>query len=351
MEATAGDAAAAAGVSGSELVSRIVVSIVACGIVTWQLAETANFRVDATWLATEGSRRCRLGGTALQYYLVLLMMLSLLSGLAQIVSDTIIYSHQDEHGRVPDAHGHKHTVAANILLEEIGVHLVLGKLSQLILSLLIIGLGVSGLRQGATYAQAATALGVLSLFVRRLPPPLVLVFGVWCVQRTPTRDQHADDGNSCLPGGCCTLRCALRPLLWLAVLEAIYASTTVDEDLRRRLEQTKHDAHLMVENTARMHRGEPELTEQLANMESALEVYDSIRPEVMIEMAQQQLGEVVQLGTVLALGLSGRAHGLKNTLWPVAAAFVPGLPVSFALVFYFLLETRQTQGGGTLLPS
>ena len=48
------------------------------------------------------------------------------------------------------------------------------------------------------------------------------------------------------------------------------------------------------------------------------------------------------------------AHGLKHTLVPVATAFVPGLPTSFSVVLYFLLETRQTHekmdGGGTLLP-
>ena len=56
------------------------------------------------------------------------------------------------------------------------------------------------------------------------------------------------------------------------------------------------------------------------------------------------------VGTVLVLGISGRAHGLKGTLWPIVAAFCPGLPTSFAVIFYFLLETRQAQEGGTLLP-
>ena len=57
-----------------------------------------------------------------------------------------------------------------------------------------------------------------------------------------------------------------------------------------------------------------------------------------------------QIGVVIALGASGYAHGLKRTLWPVAAAFIPGLPTTFAVIFYFLLETRQTQAGGVLLP-
>ena len=75
-----------------------------------------------------------------------------------------------------------------------------------------------------------------------------------------------------------------------------------------------------------------------------------VAAEAMLEMAQQQLGELVQFGTVAALGVSGRYAGLKHTLWPVAAAMIPGLPTSFAVVFYFLLETRQAQGGGTILP-
>ena len=58
----------------------------------------------------------------------------------------------------------------------------------------------------------------------------------------------------------------------------------------------------------------------------------------------------VQFGVVVALSLSARAHGLKNMLVPIAAALVPGLPTSFAVVLYFLLETRQTQGSSTLLP-
>ena len=67
-------------------------------------------------------------------------------------------------------------------------------------------------------------------------------------------------------------------------------------------------------------------------MVSMLAVFDSLKPEAMLEMAQQQLGELVQFGTVAALGVSGRYAGLKHTLWPVAAAMTPGLPTSFAVV-------------------
>ncbi len=58
----------------------------------------------------------------------------------------------------------------------------------------------------------------------------------------------------------------------------------------------------------------------------------------------------LQIGVVVALSMSAHAHGLKHMRLPMAAAFVPGLPTPFAVVFYFLLETRQMQRGGTLLP-
>ena len=94
--------------------------------------------------------------------------------------------------------------------------------------------------------------------------------------------------------------------------------------------------------------GHPEAVDP--GLESVLTLFDSLRPEAMLELAQQQLGEMVQFGTVVALGCSGRYHGLKHTLWPVGCAAIPGLPTSFAVVFYFLLETRQDGHGGTLLP-
>jgi len=118
------------------------------------------------------------------------------------------------------------------------------------------------------------------------------------------------------------------------------------------MEHSKHVAHEIVEAAA--HSAQGLSAEEQAAADAAvfnmLMVYDAMRPEMMLEIAQQQLGELVQFGTVVALGFSGRANGLKHTLWPVAAASVPGLPTSFAVVFYFLLETRQMQGGGTLLP-
>jgi hypothetical protein len=56
---------AAVAPGGTELLSRIVISLVACSLVTWQLAETANFQPDRAWL----EYKRRLGGTPLQWYL------------------------------------------------------------------------------------------------------------------------------------------------------------------------------------------------------------------------------------------------------------------------------------------
>uniref|UniRef100_A0A7S2H3M7 Uncharacterized protein n=1 Tax=Haptolina brevifila TaxID=156173 RepID=A0A7S2H3M7_9EUKA len=85
-------------------------------------------------------------------------------------------------------------------------------------------------------------------------------------------------------------------------------------------------------------------------IEQQLLILDSIQPAQLLEMVQQQLGQLVMLGTVTALGVSSRAYGLRYGLLPVLAALVPGVPISFAIVFYFLLETRNLQAGGTLLP-
>jgi hypothetical protein len=331
-----------AGTSGSELATRVVISLVACGLVTWQLAETANFRPDTTWLTTSTRMGCckRLGGTPLQWYLVSLMCLSALDGLVGVLVDLFLLVSEDGSNNVP----------LSKVTEEIGVQLVLGKLSQLILSLMIIGLGVNSWRPGAPlqdaagapraavargYAQAATALGVLSLIVHRLPAPLVLVGGVFCLQRTPARrvggQAGGEDEEAC--GGCFSLRCALRPLLVLALIEAAYASVNVDDEFRRRMEISKREAHRMVEMQqarAAAQGAESEVVAEAAALQSMLAVFDSLNPETMLEMAQQQLGELVQLGVVVALGVSGKWHGLKHTMWPVAAGMVPGLPTYVA---------------------
>lgn len=67
----------------------------------------------------------------------------------------------------------------------------------------------------------------------RLPAPLLLVGGVSCLQRS-TRLQaelQAEPGARCF-----SLRCALRPLLAVALLEALYSSippSRLEEGMRQ----------------------------------------------------------------------------------------------------------------------
>jgi hypothetical protein len=297
-----------------DLVCRVLVSMAACALITWQFFATANFGPAAVrW-------RCiRLGGSPLQWYLVVLMALSVLEGVAAVIADVALL------------------VSARSVQEEISIGLFFGKLSELIISLCIIGLGASGWVNGAKYARAATALGIASLTVRSLPAPLVLVLGVMALQgaRRARRARERD-------GGCCTLSCALRPLLLLALLESMYASITINQEFAQRLEAAKHDPRIL----------DSIVGDDQAAAADAMALLNALRPEQMVEMVQRQFGELVQLGVVVALGCSGRAHGLKHTLIPVATTFVPGLPTSFSVVLYFLLETRQAHegNGGTLLP-
>jgi len=171
MEASTSQGQQTTAGGGTDLLSRAVISIVACSLVTWQLAETANFRPDSVWLE---KRRWQLGGTPLQWFLVSLMLLSALDGVIGVVMDAALYSSNKDGGSLP----------LFMVIEEVGVQLVLGKISQMILSLMIIGLGVNAWAQNSTrqavkaYAVVATALGFASLFVRRLPAPLVLVAGL-----------------------------------------------------------------------------------------------------------------------------------------------------------------------------
>ena len=55
--------------------------------------------------------------------------------------------------------------------EELTLTLAIGHADQLIVSLMIIGLGVSGWRSGVKYARVAVGLGVAALLSRRLPTP------------------------------------------------------------------------------------------------------------------------------------------------------------------------------------
>ena len=160
---------------------------------------------------------------------------------------------------------------------------------------MITGIGVSGWSHGAPHARAATVLGLASLVFRALPAPLVLVVGVLLLSRTPPKAAAASEagggggggGFGVLCGGCCSLRCALRPLLLLALLETLYASVRVDGEVVMRLEKAKGDAHAIVEADPR-YESDPGLAHTLA-------VVDELRPEQMFEMVQQQLGELVQV--------------------------------------------------------
>ena len=350
--------------NGSSVVQRVVISIAACVIVTWQLAETMSFQVDKQLVA-----RCCHRGSPLQWYLLSLMALSALDGLVGVVAELILMAEQPN-GQVP----------ISAVQQEIGVSLVLGELSQHILSLMILGLGIAAYKQGPhsrrLHARVAIALGTASLVIRKLPAPLVLVTGIFSLQRTPRvsdgADGRASGAASC---SCCSLRCALRPLLALALIETLcqFATRTprlhsrscracshepvrltpprshplpwmvadawveIDDSFLRRLNETKREARVLAS-----------LSDD-EGARSVVQIFDSIRPEQMLEMAQQQLGELVQVGVVCALGIAGRSHGLKHTLVPVAAALIPGVPTSFSVVLYFLLETRQSEAGGTLL--
>ena len=320
-----------AGVAG-----RILVSMVVCALITWQLFETASFPRPTT-TAELGRLGGRIGGgTRLQWFLLALMLLSALEGIVAVALDVAAMA-QSQAGPL---------TAAQMQLE-VGQILAVGQVDQAILSVMIIGLGVSSWRR-SPMARAAVALGTVALLSRRLPAPLVLVGGVSCLQRAPSSSDGGGGGGGVAGRGCCSLRCALRPLLGLALVELLYAlypTGVLEAELHRVRDDPKLHARFDKQMEPVMRAIEPE-----ADVEEVWRLLDTIKPEQLIDVVQQSIGEVVELGATLALGLSGRAHGLKHTWMPMAAAFVPGLPVSFSVVFYFLLETRHTQHGGTLLP-
>ena len=358
MEEGASPPAPAPGSSSSgssDLPTRIVVSLLACSIVSWQLLETTKLPSAA------GEQRCcRMRGSPLQWWLLALMLLSVIEGILMTLADLVLLARRDSAG----------TISAAEMRQELTLTLAIGHADQLIVSLMIIGLGVSGWRSGVKYARVAVGLGVAALLSRRLPTPpssfprtipsqpgvssrnpmplrlpapLLLVGGVSCLQRS-TRLQaelQAEPGAREAEGGCFSLRCALRPLLAVALLEALYSSIPPSQ-LEEGMRQAKRDGTLR-----------PLAEAAGPDADTVLLLLDTMRPEEILDAAQQALGELVQFGVVLALGVSGHAHGLRHARLPIAAAFVPGLPVSFAVVFYFLLETRALAEGsqrGTLLP-
>lgn len=326
-------------IAATDLVVRTIVSIAVCIVLSWQLTETVsssraaakeNIRNDGA----KGNRCCCCSGnTTLQWFLLTLMLFSVLEGLVGLFADLFLV------GLARDA-----VPVANVRAE-ISMSIALGRIGDAIISLMIMGIGVSSWNRHS--AKIAVALGFASLVTRLLPAPLVLVAGVSCLQRTPKAAATTEDDATpgCCP--CCSLRCALRPLLALAMLETLYASLANRASHDERFVHMMHASQEMMlaqadESDRRAGRTEPDPTVQVLHI---------IHPQQLLELAQMQLGELVELGVVLALGLSGHRHGLKHVRLPIVAAFVPGLPTPFAVVFYFLLETRQTNGGGgTLLP-
>ena len=213
--------------SSTDLPTRIVVSLLACSIVSWQLLETAKLPS-----AADEKRCCAARGSPLQWWLLGLMLLSVIEGVLMTLADLVLLARRDPAGGISAAE----------MRQELNLTLAIGHADQVIVSLMIIGLGVSGCRSGVKYARVAVGLGAAALLSRRLPAPLLLVGGVSCLQRA-TRLQDGLQGG--LQGGlqseaeprarearearvreacgCFSLRCALRPLLALAMLEAFYS--------------------------------------------------------------------------------------------------------------------------------
>ena len=246
------------GESGQGLVTRVVISICACTLVTWQLAATASFGPSPRW-----TWRCiRVGGTPLQWYLSTLMALSVLEAVLATVADVTLYMRKDAFG---------HTTASD-MQEEIQLNLMMNQLSELTLSLAIIGLGISGWANGLWHGKAATALGLASLTIRTLPAPLVLVLGVSALQTTRPRGER----HGC---SCCSLSCALKPLLALALMESLYASLVADKEFVQRMDTLTHDPLIRAEVMHSLGDGEVAARE--------MEILDVIRPEQMLKCAIQ----------------------------------------------------------------
>ena len=299
--------------SAADLTMRTFTSVAACSLIAWQMTESAK------------NRRGSIRSTLLESYLLMLMALSVLEGVVGVAMDLMLLE--------PDG-----SLAASNVAEEIGLSIVLGEISEAIISLLIIGLGVHAVSLRLRHARVATALGVMSLISRALPAPLVLVAGVMCLQRTSR--PPSDTAANAQKRSCCSLRCALRPLLCLALLEMWYADMPLlaGKEFEARMQRAKRETGQLLDAA------------HVSNADEVRLILNVTRPEQILELGEKALGEVVQLGVVVALGLSGRARGLRLTWMPIVAAFVPGLPNAFAIVFYFLLDTRQSGSGGSLLP-
>jgi len=312
----------------AELLGRVTVSIAVCVLLSWQLAETYSSSRRARGAGFAGRSCGCFAGSPLQWYLLTLMLLSVLEGVVGVVSDLLLLS--------PDG-----SLPLSAIREEVGLSIALGRVGDAIISLMVIGLGVDAwLLLQLPYSRFAVVLGFASLLSRRLPAPLVLVAGVSCLQRSP-EPARGEDENGSQKCNCCSLRFVLRPLLALALLEMLYATIA---------SRAAHDK-LFVEHMQEAQRKVVmDTTDQGGDRETVMRVLEQVQPVQLLELAEVQVGELVMFGVVVALGLSGHAHGLRYVRLPVAAALVPGLPTPFAVVFYFLLETRQKHAGGTLLP-
>ena len=247
LSAASPPAPSGSGSSSTDLPTRIVVSLLACSIVSWQLLETAKLPSAA------GEKRCcATRGSPLQWWLLGLMLLSVIEGVLMTLADLVLLARRDPAGGL----------SAADMRQELNLTLAIGHADQVIVSLMIIGLGVSGCRSGVKYARVAVGLGAAALLSRRLPAPLLLVGGVSCLQRATRlqdgmqdglqsgvqseaepRAREAREGSVREACGCFSLRCALRPLLALAMLEAFYSSIPPAQ-LEEGMRQAKRDGTL-----------------------------------------------------------------------------------------------------------
>jgi hypothetical protein len=153
--------------AATDLVVRTIVSIAVCIVLSWQLTETvSSSRAAAKENISNDDAKgnscccCFSGNTTLQWFLLILMLFSVLEGLVGLFADLFLI------GLVGDA-----VPVANVRAE-ISMSIALGRIGDAIISLMIMGLGVSSWSRHS--AKVAVALGFASLVTRLLPAPLVL---------------------------------------------------------------------------------------------------------------------------------------------------------------------------------
>ena len=251
MSVGGGNGGGGGGSALAELVGRVVVTLAVCILLSWQLIETVSFEQ-----ARSTVKCCKVGGTSLQWYLLVLMLLSVLEGIMRAFFDLVVLANEGG--------------SLSALQDRVSLEVALGNTDQTIIALMIIGLGISGWLKGAAHSRAATLLGVAALAFRWLPAPFVLVCGVFCLQRTARSAHSLDDERRPSRYWCCTLRCALRPLLALALLETFYAALRPDEkEISQALKQAKQDAGEML---AQLDDGDEQV------LAAQLQLLDAINP-------------------------------------------------------------------------